>query len=225
LSSRGGEQHIPRPPSVRLGSPAPWLRLPVEARRLTLAEVRRRCEFLPDPRRPLATVPGMRAAAVLVPLFEEGGEVRVILTKRPDTMPSHRGDIAFPGGIRQAESDGTLLDAALREAEEEIGLPREAVEVVAELDTLSTVTTRFLIAPFVGLLEGRPALVACSREVERIFDVPLSELLADGVHREEHWGVGTITRDVHFFELKDETVWGATARILACFLELLVAAG
>ena len=167
----------------------------------------------------------MRAAAVLVPLFEEGGEVRVILTKRPDTMPSHRGDIAFPGGIRQAESDGTLLDAALREAEEEIGLPREAVEVVAELDTLSTVTTRFLIAPFVGLLEGRPALVACSREVERIFDVPLSELLADGVHREEHWGVGTITRDVHFFELKDETVWGATARILACFLELLVAAG
>ena len=97
--------------------------------------------------------------------------------------------------------------------------------MVAELDTLSTVTTRFLIAPFVGLLADRPALVPCSREVERIFDVSLSELLADGVHREEHWGVGSLTRDVHFFELEDETVWGATARILACFLELLIAAG
>ena len=167
----------------------------------------------------------MRAAAVLMPLFEEAGEVRVILTKRPDTMPSHRGDIAFPGGLRRPDVDTTLLDAALREAEEEIGLAREAVEVVAELDTLPTVTTRFLIAPFVGLLADRPTLVPCSREVERIFDVPLSELLADGVHREEHWGVGSLIRDVHFFELEDETVWGATARILACFLELLIAAG
>jgi 8-oxo-dGTP pyrophosphatase MutT (NUDIX family) len=225
MSSRGGEQHIPRPSTVRLGGPAPWLRLPPAQRVLTIAEVRRRCAFLPPPRRPPATVPGMQAAAVLVPLFEEGGEARVILTKRPDTMPSHRGDIAFPGGGRHPDVDATLLDAALREAEEEVGLPREAVEVVAELDTLSTVTTRFLIAPFVGLLEGRPAVVPCSREVERVFDVALSELLAEGVHREEYWGVGVLTREVHFFELEDETVWGATARILACFLALITAAG
>jgi 8-oxo-dGTP pyrophosphatase MutT (NUDIX family) len=168
-----------------------------------------------------ASVPGLRAAAVLVPLFEEGGKARLILTKRADTMPSHRGDIAFPGGRRHLDVDDSLLDAALREAEEEIGLGRRAVEIVAELDTLPTVTTRFLISPFVGLLAARPALVPDPREVVGVFDVALGELMADGVHREEHWGTGVLTREVHFFELEDETIWGATAKILACFLELL----
>jgi 8-oxo-dGTP pyrophosphatase MutT (NUDIX family) len=168
----------------------------------------------------------MRAAAVLVPLFEEEGEARVILTKRPDTMPSHRGDIAFPGGTVHAD-DRSPMEAALREAEEEIGLRPSDVEVVAELDTLSTVTTRFLIAPFVGLVASRPTLVPDPGEVVSVFDVALSELLADGIHREEHWGPGPLagsrTRAVHFFELEGETVWGATARILAGFLALLTA--
>ena len=223
MSSRGGEQQIPRPPMVRLGAPAPWLRLPAEARRLSIADVRRVCASLPAPRRPRAAVPGMRPAAVLVPLFEEDGEARVVLTKRPDTMPSHRGDVAFPGGKVQPDVDRRVVDAALREAYEEIGLRPDAVTVVAELDTLSTVTSRFLIAPFVGLLAHRPEVVPDHREVERVFDVALSELLADGVHREEHWGLGALSRPVHFFELEDETVWGATARILAGFLAVLTA--
>ncbi len=219
---------------VRLGAPSPWLRLPPEDRRFSLADVRRACSVLPAPRRLPATVPGMQAAAVLMALFEESGEVRVILTKRPDTMPSHRGDIAFPGGKVHPEVDRSLLDAALREAEEEVGLRREAVEVVAELDTLSTVTTRFVIAPFVGLLGRRPLLTPQADEVVRVFDVPLSELLADGVHREEHWGPGPMSRPVHFFELPgdpgnsdvyDDVIWGATARILAGFLATLTGSG
>jgi 8-oxo-dGTP pyrophosphatase MutT (NUDIX family) len=166
----------------------------------------------------------MRQAAVLVPLFEEDGVTRVVLTKRPDTMPSHRGDIAFPGGKVHPEVDRSLLDAALREAHEEVGLSPGAVEVVAELETLSTVTTRFVIAPFVGLLAARPELVADQREVVRVFDVALAELVADGVHREELWGPGAIARAVHFFELDDgECIWGATARILAEFLTVLTA--
>jgi len=84
-------------------------------------------------------MPGSRPAAVLVPLFEADGEAHVILTKRPDTMPSHKGEISFPGGGLRAGVDASLQDAALREAEEEIGLPPGAVEVVAELDTLATV--------------------------------------------------------------------------------------
>jgi 8-oxo-dGTP pyrophosphatase MutT (NUDIX family) len=163
----------------------------------------------------------MQAAAVLVPLFEAEGETRVVLTRRPDTMPSHRGDVAFPGGKVHPGIDATLLDAALREAEEEIGLAPAAVEVVAELDTISTVTSRFLVAPFVGVLSVPPALVPDPREVERVFDVPLSVLMADGVHRIEHWGTGVLTRDVHIFELEDETVWGLTARILSRFLTLI----
>jgi 8-oxo-dGTP pyrophosphatase MutT (NUDIX family) len=220
VARRGGAQKIPRPPTIRLGGPAPWAGLAPEARRLPLDEVRRRCRRFPAP--PAAPrVPGNQAAAVLMPLFEAGGETRVVLTRRPETMPSHRGDVAFPGGKVHPEMDPTLLDAALRETEEEIGLPRAAIEIVVELETISTVTSRFLVAPFVGAVGTPPVLRPDPREVERIFDVALSELMAEGVHRVEHWGTGVLTRDVHIFELVDETVWGLTARILAGFLTLL----
>ena len=233
MTDPAGGPQIPRPPLVRLGAPAPWLRLAPADRVLGLADVRRVCATLPAPRRPRMAVPGMRQAAVLVPLFEEEGAVRVVLTKRPDTMPSHRGDVAFPGGKVHPEVDRSLLEAALREAHEEVGLPPDAVEVVAQLDTLSTVTTRFVISPFVGLLAARPELVADQREVVRVFDVALADLLADGVHREELWGPGPMARAVHFFELEPgpgddpegtpECIWGATARILAEFLTVLTA--
>src|SRR5712664_3042353 len=94
VGRRGGAQRIPRPPTIRLGEAAPWASLPPEAVRLPLDEVRRRCRTFPVPAPP-PRVPGTQAAAVLVPLFEAGGETRVVLTRRPDTMPSHRGDVAF----------------------------------------------------------------------------------------------------------------------------------
>ena len=220
MSRRGGTQKIPRPPTIRLGGPAAWAGLAPGAVRLPLAEVRRRCLSFPAP--PTAPrYPRNQAAAVLVPLFEAGGETRVVLTRRPDTMPSHRGDVAFPGGKVHPEIDPTLVAAALREAEEEVGLPPATVDVVAELETISTVTSRFLVAPFVGVLATPPELRPDPREVERAFDVALSELIAEGVHRVEHWGTGVLTKDVHIFELEDETVWGLTARILSGFLTLL----
>jgi 8-oxo-dGTP pyrophosphatase MutT (NUDIX family) len=168
-------------------------------------------------------VPRSRAAAVLVALFEERDEACVVLTKRPEHMPSHRGEIAFPGGTVQPDVDGTVLDAALREAEEEIGLARDQVEVVAELDGISTIASRFTITPFVGLLPGRPVLTPDPREVAGVLEVPLSELLADGAYREERWDLGIPDRAIHFFELPGETVWGATARILTAFLTHLTA--
>ncbi len=158
-----------------------------------------------------------------MPIFEEDGEARVILTKRPEHMPSHRGEIAFPGGKVQPDVDASLLDAALREAEEEIALPRSAVEIVGELDGISTVASRFTITPFVGLLDGRPSLAPDPREVVSVLDAAIADLLADGVFREERWDVGLPDRAVSFFELPGETVWGATARILASFLAYLVA--
>jgi 8-oxo-dGTP pyrophosphatase MutT (NUDIX family) len=153
-----------------------------------------------------------------MPLFEDGGEACVVLTKRPEHMPSHRGEIAFPGGTVQPDVDATTLDAALREAEEEIGLRRTDVDVVAELDGISTIASRFAITPFVGIIEGRPSLTPDPREVAKVLSVPLSELLADGAYREERWDLGIPDRAVHFFELPGETVWGATARVLVAFL-------
>jgi 8-oxo-dGTP pyrophosphatase MutT (NUDIX family) len=166
-------------------------------------------------------MPGSRPAAVLVPLFEADGEAHVILTKRPDTMPSHQGEISFPGGGLRAGVDASLQDAALREAEEEIGLPPAAVEVVAELDTLATVGSRYTISPFVGLLDPLPQLVPHPGEVVKILEVPLSELLDEGTFHEEYWE--SPDRAISFFELPGETVWGATARVLATFLAHLTA--
>lgn len=161
-------------------------------------------------------------AAVLMALFEEGGEARLILTKRPDTMPSHQGEIAFPGGKHDPSLDATLLDTALREAAEEIGLDPATVEVVARLEAMATVGSRFVIAPFVGFLPGRPALDPHPHEVVAVFDVALSELMAEGVHREERWDTWIDDLAVDFYELPGETVWGATARILTGFLAHLV---
>lgn len=161
---------------------------------------------------------------MLVPLFEEAGEARLILTKRPDTMSSHQGEIAFPGG-KLHEDDASLQEAALREAEEEIGLRPADVDVVAELDSLATVASRFKITPFVGLLATRPALVANPAEVESVLDVALSELLSDAVFREEWWMFDGSERPMYFYELPGETVWGATARILTDFLAHLTATG
>ena len=127
---------------------------------------------------------------MLLPLFEEDAEVRLVLTRRPETMPSHRGEIAFPGGKVEPAVDRDERDAALREAEEEIGLRRELVDVVATLPTLATVVGQFSITPFVGLTDGRPVITADSREVDRVFDVALTELLADGVFHEERWVFG-----------------------------------
>ncbi len=159
---------------------------------------------------------------MLVPLFERDREAHLVLTRRPDTMVNHRGEVAFPGGKIDPRLDATPRDAALREAEEEIGLLRDAVDVIGELDTMHTVSGPFLIAPFVGLIEVPPALVPDPREVERVFDVSLSELLSDEVHHEERWNLFGSERSMHFFELADETVWGATARILAGFLAHLM---
>jgi len=163
-------------------------------------------------------------------LFEEAGEARVILTKRPDSMPSHQGEIAFPGGKHQPDVDESLLHAALREAEEEIGLDPAAVDVVAELDSFPTFASRFTIAPFVGLLAGRPMVYPHPFEVVAVFDVALSELLDPEAYREERWdltvpeGVAPqLDRPVHFYLLPGETVWGATARILTAFLTHLTA--
>ena len=149
----------------------------------------------------------------------------MVLTKRPETMPSHQGQIAFPGGKIDPAVDATPRDAALREAEEEIGLPRASVEVIAELPSVGTAVGQFVMTPFVGIMDPRPELVADAREVDRVFDVALSELLDPDIYRSEVWQFWGEARVMHFFDLDDETVWGATARVLADFLAVLTGTG
>jgi 8-oxo-dGTP pyrophosphatase MutT (NUDIX family) len=222
-----------------VGSPAPWAGLPADDRdRIPLDRVRAAVTGGPprlsgddaprEPWRPLAgrIVEG-RPAAVLVPLFEEDGAARVILTVRSDRLRSHQGEVAFPGG--RLDGGEGVVAGALREAFEEVGLDPGSVTVVGELTAMPTVSSNTVMTPVVATLGARPTLVANPGEVERVFDVALSDLVADGVFHEEWWSVPGRPAvpgfpegefPVWFFEVDGETVWGATARTL---VELLCA--
>ena len=156
---------------------------------------------------------------MLAPLFEEKGDVHVVLTRRAQHLRSHRGEVSFPGGGQEVGED--LRATALRESYEEVGLDPASVEIVGELDHLETITSRSFITPFVGVLPGRPTLVPNPNEVERILYVRLADLLAPDVFREERWGLPPLDRPIYFFEIVGDTVWGATAFMLRNFLALV----
>jgi 8-oxo-dGTP pyrophosphatase MutT (NUDIX family) len=208
-----GRQRIPRPPGARPGGVPPWASVPPARRRgLGLDEVRRAmADGGPSPRPAPA---GRAPAAVLVAAFEEAGEARVVLTRRAAGLRAHTGEVSFPGG--RLEAGEAPVAAALREAAEEVGLDPAGVDVVGQLAPVTTLSSASLVTPFVGLLAARPELRPDPREVERAFDVALAQLMADGVHRQERWDVPGRPPDrlVHFFDLPDDVVWGATAGIL-----------
>jgi 8-oxo-dGTP pyrophosphatase MutT (NUDIX family) len=168
-------------------------------------------------------------SAVLVALFEEDGEARAVLTRRSDRLRSHRGQVSLPGG--RIEPGETVEAAALREAAEEVGMDPGTVRFEGWLDPVVTYGSSSLMLPVVGSLGRRPSLVANPTEVDRVFDVALSDLVADGVFHEERWtvpgrpvgGSADGSFPVWFFEVAGETVWGATARILVDLLASVLA--
>jgi len=163
------------------------------------------------------SAPGNTKAAVLVPLYVQDGDLTAVFTKRPDDMRRHAGEISFPGGRR--DPDEELRDTALREAEEEIGLRRELVDVVGALPPTGTFVTSYEIFPFVGLTapggEFRPNPV----EVDEIVELSLTDLIAGYekkrlIRRGVPIKTDTYTVGAHF-------IWGATARILAGLVDRL----
>ena len=228
--------HIPRPEGTVPGSPAPWSALPEAQRRgITIYEVGQSLEHRGDvqPRaRSLvervvtpAELPSSgdsRPAAVVCLLFEAAGEANVVLTRRSAHLRSHGGEVSFPGGRLQR---GELpLQAALREAEEEVGVDPTTIEVIGQLTPLTTVRSPALVHCFVACLPAGPAggewsLRSDPLEVEKVFWVPLARLAAGGVYHEELWPIpGPLGwpsyRAVPFFRLAEDVVWGATGRLL-----------
>jgi 8-oxo-dGTP pyrophosphatase MutT (NUDIX family) len=155
--------------------------------------------------------PGDRPlAAVLAPLYLDDDEsIRVVLTKRPDTMPTHAGHISFPGG-RPEPADTGPIDTALREAQEEVGIDPAQVEVLGFLPPIDTVEFTLLVVPVVGRVMPPLRLVPSEREVERVH-TPLLADLADG-HR--WWSVPWNGHEVWYYDLDGDTLWGATARMV-----------
>jgi len=158
-------------------------------------------------------------AAVLVPLFDAGdGELHAVFTKRREDLRRHPGEISFPGGRRDHDGE-SLLDTALREAHEEVGLPPDAVELVGTLAPVRTFVTGYVIYPHVGLIEPGRAWEPSPHEVATVIELPLRELA-------EGWALRPITRRGFTFEtdtylVGDHLIWGATARILGELLKRL----
>lgn len=210
---------IPRPTQWSdVGDPPPAV-----DPRLTTAAAIERLGADPPSRDAAIEFDGVRHSAVLVALGDDdAGQVSVLLTRRSRSLRNHSGEISFPGG--RLDPGETAVDAARREAFEEVGLDPQQLAVVGELDHLATVVSRSYIVPVVATV-GRPVAVhlASPAEVERVFWVPLAELCRTDTYRVERWGKPPTTRRLHFFELDDETVWGATAAILVDLLRRLAA--
>jgi 8-oxo-dGTP pyrophosphatase MutT (NUDIX family) len=155
-------------------------------------------------------------AAVLILLFKKNDQLHVILTKRTDRVKHHKGQISFPGGTKDS-ADMTIIDTALRETEEEIGLTRDTVEILGMLNDFCT-PSGFCITPIVGFLTAIPSFILNKIEVSEIFDVPLSFFLDSRNERmEQHERSGKMT-NVYFYKYSKYEIWGVTAAILRSFL-------
>jgi len=163
---------------------------------------------------------GRTPAAVLIPLFDSGGRCHILFTKRTETVDHHKGQISFPGGGRQWEDSG-LHDTALREAWEEIGLDPEQVEILGELDDAATYTSGFVISPFVACIPYPYKFVVNPDEVEELISVPLEVLLDKANFREEPVSIDGIPVQQYYYQYGDKVIWGATARILKQFLDVV----
>lgn len=160
-------------------------------------------------------------AAVLVPIYYKQGEYYTLFTKRTETVKDHKGQISFPGGAYE-EQDETLANTALRECAEEIGLAAEVIELLGGLDDFATITSGYIISPFVAAITWPYPFKVDPIEVEEIIEVPISALLnKDCLHQETRIidGQAVTNYDYHY---QGTLIWGTTARILNHFLDIWV---
>ena len=166
---------------------------------------------------------GKTDSAVLVPMYlDAAGKVHAVFTKRRDDLRRHPGEISFPGGRRDDE-DADLCETALREAEEEIGLPREAVQLVGALQPTPTFVTNYSIYPFVGVIEPGHLWEIQAREVDVVLELALEDVRSGYARRR------LVRRGIPFrtdtYQVGERMIWGATARIVADLLDRIPAPG
>ena len=163
----------------------------------------------PPPRRMAAS--DLRQASVLVPLYVDTGELWTVLTKRTDTLPSHRSQIAFPGGGRELKEDPWA--AALREAEEEIGLEPRIVLKLGELDEVES-PMGFRVIPCVGAVPYPHKLQPNEAEIAEVFNLPLTAFANPRLVEEREVLINGLRRNILIYHVGNRQIWGLTARIL-----------
>ncbi len=163
---------------------------------------------------------GKVRAAVLVPLFDRDGELYVLFIKRSERVMTHQGQVAFPGG-RSDPEDPDILTTALREANEEVGLRPETVEVLGRLTSAATMTSNYFVTPFVGVIGVPTDLRADEREVAEIFSVPVAALKDPRFRGRYSWDRGGSTQSYPAILYGEQPIWGLTLRIIEELLALL----
>ena len=216
----GGAQNILRPKTARVINENPFAGLNASAlSALNSLEIVSGAiaKFRPDPQlqKPQAMA---RPSAVLIGLFQSARGVEVILTRRSHQLTNHRGEISFPGG--RLDAGEIAIDAALREMQEEIGINPSEAQVIGELSALSTAVSNSHIVPIVARFDRKPKMQPMNSEVDRVFTVPLSELIRSDTYSQEQWKFPDRELQINFFYLDDETIWGATARMLLQVMKL-----
>jgi 8-oxo-dGTP pyrophosphatase MutT (NUDIX family) len=159
-----------------------------------------------------------RPAGVLLPLVAGPEPPSLVFTERATDLSRHAGEISFPGGLPEP-GDGGLAQTALREADEEIGVRPDTVEILGVLQPLPTFVTGILIVPFVGLLHERPQFTPNPSEIAEIIEASLGALAE--AEAEVEWDIGGRTWTGHTYEVGGKVIWGATGRILKGFLDLV----
>jgi 8-oxo-dGTP pyrophosphatase MutT (NUDIX family) len=163
----------------------------------------------------------LRRAAVLIPLFKTASEFRILFTKRTDTVDAHKGQISFPGGKIEDE-DASPLETALREAEEEIGLSRKDVTVLGQMDDARTLSSNYIVHPFVGLIPYPYDFKTSVQEVRELIEVPFQVFLSGDSAGENTPVVyeGVTYQSLAYYH-RGEVIWGATARIMRNLVDLV----
>lgn len=168
----------------------------------------------------MVTHPSRTTAAVLVPFFEHENEPHLLFTKRSANVQHHRNEISFPGGA-QDPSDPDLRHTALRELQEEVAVPPENVEVLGSMDQINTVSSSFIVVPFVGMLRNNGPFVPNRDEVEEILRIPLKHFLDPSIFHEETFVLENRNVPVYYYRWQTHTIWGLTGRILKTLLDLM----
>ena len=173
------------------------------------------------PHRPIAPelAPGFRMASVLAPFWGEADRVYLALTLRTQTVPSHSGQVSFPGGRMEPE-DASPEAAALRETNEELGISPDAVSVVARLDDAWSVQ-KYLVSTHIGWLPGRPEFEPSPEEVERVIVADVERLMSPEIHRAKIMEERSHRFKIDFFDYEGDVIWGMTGGILATLFKLV----
>ena len=167
-------------------------------------------------------IPNAKKSAVLILFFHDDGILKMIVIRRSEYVGIHSGQIAFPGG-RFEEEDKDVMTTALREIQEEIGIPEEKIEIIGRLSDIYVPPSNFLISVFVGYLSERPIYKIQEREVDEIIEIPFDDFFKQDVIKQKDFYVNSIkaVSMAPYFDVTNAEIWGASAMVISELLDIL----